>query len=142
VFNLADQLKEQVDAHLTHLQRKGWLTFKGPEAIELMRKVLLAPSKPILIAHCHRQLGFGAHDYEYFIPASIFVNPAEKLVRIDGNIGPRGASQTLFWHPERSADPSGTYLSSISTLRQYFPHEEIAAIRVPPLEFEPVRRKK
>jgi hypothetical protein len=133
VFRLANQLDEQVEAHLNRLRRNGWLTFKGAEAIELLRKVVHLKQQPILIAHCHRQLGSGPHDYEYFIPSSIGIFPRERLVRVGGTIGPNGAPQTLFWHPEKSCDSSGTFVSGISTLRQYFPLDEIASVELPPL---------
>jgi len=131
VFNLAAQLDEQVEAHLNRLRRNGWLTFKGPEAIDLLRRVLLVKPQPMLIAHCHYSLQAEPQDYEFFMPESIEVIRRQKVVKISGRC--KGAEQTLFWHPEISADPSGTFLSSISTLARCFPESAIAAVEVPPL---------
>jgi hypothetical protein len=134
VFNLAAQLDEQVEAHLNRLRRNGWLTFKGTEAIEVLRRVLLVNPQPHLIAHCHHTLEAAPVDYEFFIPETVEVIARPKMVKITGRCkGPNGAKQTLFWHPDKSSDPSGTFLSSISTLARCFPEGAIAAVDVPPL---------
>jgi hypothetical protein len=134
VFKIADLLKEQVDAHLNRLRRNGWLTFEGPEAIDLLRKVVLVQQKPMLIAHCHYSLQAEPQDYEFFLPEKVEVIARQRLVKITGRCrGPEGAEQTLFWQPEKYSDPSGTFLSSISTLATCFPGSAISAIEVPPL---------
>jgi hypothetical protein len=134
VFNLADQLAEQVEAHLNRLRRNGWLTFKGPDAVELLRRVVLVNPQPHLIAHCHYNLAARPQDYEFFIPTKVEVIAKKRLVKITGRChGTDGAEQTLFWHPEKSADPSGKFLSSISTLASCFPESAIAAVEVPKL---------
>ncbi len=136
MFNLSSQLDEQVEAHLNRLRRNGWLTFKGSEAVELLRRVLLVQPKPHLIAHCHYNLAASPLDYEFFIPESVEVISRPKVVKITGRCkGPDGAKQTLFWHPDKPTDPSGTFLSSISTLASCFPESTISGITISPLKF-------
>lgn|GEM_PF-2817658 len=137
MFNQANLLEEQVDAHLHRLRRTGWLTFKGAEAIELLRKVLQLKQPPILVAHCHYSLSARPNDFEYFIPTRIEVKPAEKLVKVHGRFnGPDGAEQTLTWRPGQSWDSCGTFLSSITTLASSFPKDELSAVELQPLVLE------
>jgi len=137
VFNQANLLEEQVDAHLLRLRRTGWLTFKGAEAIELLRKVQHLKQPPVLVVHCHHSMNARPIDFEYFIPTRIEVKPAEKLVKVHGRYnGPDGAEQTLTWRPGQSWDSCGSFLSSITTLANGFPKDALSAVELPPLGIE------
>ncbi len=138
MFNHFSQLDEQVEAHLNLLRRNGWLTFKGSDAVDLLRRAMLVKPQPLLIAHCHYSLAAAPHDYEFFTPESVEVIPrsrnSPKLVKITGRSrGQEGPVQTLFWHPDKPTDPSGTFLSSVSTLANCFPASAIAGIQLAPL---------
>lgn len=137
MFNQAQLLDEQVESHLHRLRRTGWLTFKGAEAIDLLRKVAHLKLQPILVAHCHHSLIARPNDFEYFVPARVTVDGHEKLVKVEGRyLGPDGVPQTLYWRPGQSWDSSGTFLSGISTLASAFPANELAAVELPALSLE------
>jgi hypothetical protein len=67
---------------------------------------------------------------------SLTIQPQERLVAIHGTIGPNGAHQTLYWSPDKLHDPSGTYVSCVYTLSQYYPYERVKAVNLAPVSFE------
>ncbi|MBU6454559.1 MAG: hypothetical protein KGS72_22510 [Cyanobacteria bacterium REEB67] len=136
MFKTSNLLDEQVEAHLNRLRRNGWLTFKGIDAVEMLRRVIfLKGQPPILIAHCHQQLATEPLDYANFIPRHFSHNVRGKLVTITGTLGPSGEEHKLFYAPNNPVDGSGQFLSSISTLESCFPRAEIEAIQIPALHF-------
>jgi hypothetical protein len=137
MFKLNDRLDEQVEAHLHRLRRNGWLTFKGMDAVNILRKAMHVriANPPVLVAHCHSQLAFAPHDYEHFVPRGFNFKAAENLATVEGTIGGKGEVYSLLYHPDRAADPSGLYLSSVSTLASAFPTEVFDAVQIPGMPF-------
>lgn len=131
MYTLAQMMQQQVDAHLEQLRRRRWLTFKGEEAIAVLRKSIFLPRCPVLVVHCHERLGFSSRYYENFVPRHFNASRHTGLVTISGVIGENEKPLQIFWSPDRAYDESGTFLSGISTLPDYFPQQALAAIELP-----------
>jgi hypothetical protein len=130
----SDAITQQILAALEKLREHRWLTFAGREALDLMRKVMRLRQQPILIVYCERRAGWGPRIYEYFVPVCCLWEEAQRKVTIFGTIGPNGERCALTWQDGKVCDQSGTYISYVCTLPEYFPREEIEKITLAPLD--------
>ncbi len=131
MHTLAQMMDKQVEAHLEQLRRGRWLTFTGEEAIAVLRKSIFLPRCPVLVVHCHQRLGFASCDYEHFVPRHFNASRQTGLVTISGVIGEKQRPLEIFWRPDRPYDESGTFLSGLSALPDFFPEQAMAAISLP-----------
>lgn len=135
-MNEMEVMQTQMDRKKRKLN-EHWIVLDHAEAIEVMRRMrFLTGKQPILIVLCERRPNVGEHIYEYFVPVSMTIRPGDRLVDVHGTIGPNGARQTLRWSPDKQYDDSGTYISYVITLPQYYPGRAIDAVELAPVSFE------
>jgi hypothetical protein len=58
-----------------------------------------------------------------------------KIVTFHGTVGLGGERLALYWHPEKTYDETGTYISYLSVAEDQYPYDKVKAVRLSGLEF-------
>lgn len=130
------KMQRQIDANVGKLLQHEWLVFNWFQALELLRKFnYLKGERPVFSIYCERGLGLGPTCYAHFVPTGCNFDYEKQLVFVQGTVG--GNRYTLTWSPDSHHDESGTRISYMTVLPDYFPREEFAKIEVSELPFKP-----
>jgi hypothetical protein len=107
--------------------RLPWLRFTGGEILALARFAIeKKDQQPVLVVHCERGENQGLHSYMgYRIDSLAF---STKGISINFHY-PEGQRFQLKLDPDETSSSSGTVISHIDTLKEYFPMEEYMAFR-------------
>jgi hypothetical protein len=123
-IRMAGQIADAVEDLERH-----WLVFQGEEAINLLRRVQQLDKKPILMVHCERGMGIGAHTYEGYVPNGFSISYGNRLMTVSGNL------EVLYWSPDTSWHADGKHITAVYTLPQYFDAQAVNAVKISELGF-------
>ncbi len=133
----AELMKARIAAAVADLRfrNRSDLLWEHREAPDLVRKIsLLEGARPTLFVYCERGPNTGVHSYD-FVPVNCTIDWERRIVTFIGTQGPGGERVHLYWHPDKTYDETGTYVSYVTVIERHFPYEGVEALKLPPLEF-------